>query len=103
MLPALPSDLRVPVAVYVSVICAMAHCALLRFWSEEARAAHGQTSLAHGLRGALLFVLSDSVLALGRFQPRGLQIPCPKLWVMTTYYSAQLFIAMSAITKKSLD
>ena len=101
--PALPADLKVPVGVYVVVISVMTHCACVRSHSEYALAAAGQSSLSLGLFGAMLFMLSDAVLALARFRPRGLEIPLPKLWVMLTYYGAQICIALSAITRKILD
>merc|ERR1712062_370058 len=98
--PALPADLKIPVGVYVVVISVMTHCAAVRSQSENALAAAGQSSLSLGLYGAMLFMLSDGVLALARFRPHGLEIPLPKLWVMLTYYSAQICIALSAITKE---
>ena len=89
--------------VYVVVISAMTHCACVRSQSEDALASGGQQSLSLGFYGAMLFMLSDSVLALARFRPRGLEIPLPKLWVMLTYYTAQICIALSAITRNVLD
>lgn len=78
--------LRGPVAVYVGVILAMAWMAAarwLRLPSAGAAAAAG---------GALLFVLSDTLLALDRFRGR---FAYARALVLTTYYGAQALIALS--------
>uniref|UniRef100_A0A8C6FSL7 Lysoplasmalogenase TMEM86B n=1 Tax=Moschus moschiferus TaxID=68415 RepID=A0A8C6FSL7_MOSMO len=49
--------------------------------------------------GALLFLLSDSVLAWNTFTHR---VPHGHLLVMTTYYSAQMFITLSAFQNPRL-
>ncbi|XP_003997473.3 lysoplasmalogenase isoform X1 [Felis catus] len=49
--------------------------------------------------GALLFTLSDSVLAWDAFVQ---SLPHARLVVMTTYYAAQLLIALSAFQSPSL-
>ena len=53
---AIAAPLRVPVVVYVAVLCSMAGQAL-------ARALRGEAPARLAARGALLFMLSDSVLA----------------------------------------
>jgi uncharacterized membrane protein YhhN len=87
LVPHLKPDLVVPVAVYASVISAMAYAALTR-------TASGTT--AKGVRraaaGALVFVVSDSVLALDKFVS---PLPHAKLVVMLTYYAAQLLMSAS--------
>lgn len=47
--------------------------------------------------GALLFVVSDSILAIGEFGPPALRLPRTKLWVMVTYYAAQALLAWAAV------
>jgi sterol desaturase/sphingolipid hydroxylase (fatty acid hydroxylase superfamily)/uncharacterized membrane protein YhhN len=83
----LPAGLRVPVGLYVVVIACMAAQALGRA---------GVTDLAPArfvALGACLFMLSDALLATHRFvQP----LPAASLWVLATYYAAQLLIASNA-------
>lgn len=79
----LPPALRIPVAVYVSVIALMAAQAIGRAGEQGDRAAR-QVAL-----GACCFMLSDSLLATHRFvQP----LPLAQVGVLTTYYTAQAFI-----------
>lgn len=79
LMPALEKPMRVPVAVYVAAIVAMA--------------AAGFLFQAPGVvAGALLFVASDSVLAVERFlmaenDPRQ---KAAHVFVWTTYYAAQV-------------
>ena len=82
---AIAAPLRVPVVVYVAVLCSMAGQAL-------ARALRGDAPARLAARGALLFMLSDSVLAWDRF--RG-PLPLASLWVLATYYLALWWIARS--------
>lgn len=46
---------------------------------------------------ALLFVVSDSLIAYGFIE----NVPHSTIWIMTTYYSAQLLFALLALTRKS--
>ncbi|OJX28368.1 MAG: hypothetical protein BGO74_15985 [Burkholderiales bacterium 68-12] len=79
----LPAELRIPVAVYVTVIALMAAQALGRAGALGDRAAR-QVAL-----GACLFMLSDSLLATNRFvQP----LPLAQVGVLATYFAAQAFI-----------
>ena len=85
----LPAALRVPVAVYVVVIALMAAQA----WGRHA-ALRERSSLAVAL-GACCFMLSDSLLATNRFvQP----LPLSQLWVLATYYAAQVLIVSGMVT-----
>src|SRR5213592_3712016 len=77
---------RAPVAVYVSVIAVMGWRAAVRV--TAAPAASGGLALA----GALLFMLSDGLLATDRFVRR---FAAAGAAVMTTYYAAQTLIALS--------
>ncbi|MFK2878183.1 lysoplasmalogenase [Rhodanobacter hydrolyticus] len=82
---AIAAPLRVPVIVYVAVLCGMVGQA-------GARALRGDASARLAARGALVFMLSDSVLAWDRF--RG-PLPLASLWVLATYYLALWWIARS--------
>lgn len=91
--PLLPDDLRIPVVVYVAVLALMATLALARAWSRNALDAERRTSVNWAAAGAVLFVISDSVLAWDRF---GGGLPAASLCVLATYYAAQYCIARSA-------
>jgi uncharacterized membrane protein YhhN len=81
---------RVPVAVYVTVIALMG-------WRAAARAADPATpspSDLLALAGALLFMTSDGVLAYDRFVRR---FDLATGAIMTTYYAAQVLIALSVV------
>ena len=45
--------------------------------------------------GALLFYLSDAILAVNKFRFDG-QLPRGRSWNLTTYYAGQLLLALSA-------
>ncbi|MDT8978696.1 lysoplasmalogenase [Paenibacillus sp. chi10] len=73
------SDLLLSVAVYVSVISVMCWTAIMsRNW--------------HASVGAILFAVSDSILAWNKFVSA---VPASGFWIMLTYFAAQLFIAGS--------
>jgi len=80
----LGSVLKVAVAAYVVVIAAMAAQAIGR-----AAVLRDRASLAVAA-GAVLFMVSDSLLAINRF---ALPLPLAQLWVLGTYYAAQILIA----------
>jgi uncharacterized membrane protein YhhN len=79
---------RVPVAVYVAVILVMGWRAATRAWVPGTPEPSGTLALA----GALLFMTSDGVLAVDRFARR---FAAADGVVMTTYYAAQMLIALS--------
>ncbi|WP_426415073.1 lysoplasmalogenase [Aestuariirhabdus sp. LZHN29] len=85
LLPLL-GEMRVPVVVYIGVIVTMALCALL-----------GEGNHPLVAMGALLFLLSDSMIAIDRFMS---PLPLASLWIMLTYYSAQYFIARGALSQQ---
>lgn len=78
--------MQIPVLLYVAVILTMCWMALGRWWVTR--------SPGSGLAaaGAILFVASDSVLALDRFRS---PVPWSPLLVLGTYYAAQILIASS--------
>lgn len=82
-LSGLPAGLRVPVGVYVVVIACMAAQAIGR------AAVLGDGAARAVALGAVVFMLSDSLLALNRFV---VPLPLASLWVLATYYIAQWFI-----------
>jgi uncharacterized membrane protein YhhN len=79
--------LKVAVAAYVSVISLMVAQAIGRATVQRSAA-----SCAVAL-GACIFMLSDSLIAINRFvQP----LPLASLWVLTSYYVAQLLMVHNA-------
>jgi uncharacterized membrane protein YhhN len=84
--PGVPAALRIPVAVYVVFLSAMA----------------AQASLAGGrvlALGGALFVASDALLATNKFHT---PLPWAPLWILATYWSAQWCIASDAPRATSL-
>ena len=72
-------DMKIPVLFYLFIIFSMSACALFR---------RQKSKLV--FYGSLLFIFSDSMIALNRFYP---QDEWTVLLIMPTYYLAQFFIA----------
>lgn len=85
LLPRL-GGVTVPVAVYIVVILAMGWQA----W--ERRAFLGTFGAALALAGAVLFIISDSILAVNRFHT---PFPPARLLNLSTYFMAQWCMAIS--------
>jgi alkylglycerol monooxygenase len=85
----LPVALRIPVGAYVGVIACMAAQAIGR-----AAVLRGRDPGAPWVAvGACLFMLSDALLATNRFVS---PLPLASLWVLGTYYAAQILIVRHA-------
>ncbi|OEE63664.1 hypothetical protein A1OK_06355 [Enterovibrio norvegicus FF-454] len=80
--------LLIPVGIYIAVIAQMAWGAG-EFWMN----AHSQTA-AYAFGGALLFMVSDTVLAFERFKG---PFRASVLLVMSTYFCAQGLITLSVM------
>jgi uncharacterized membrane protein YhhN len=81
---------RAGVVTYILTIHVMIFSALTTFWQPE-------WAFVNALlvsTGALLFGISDSMLAYERFIKR---IPNAHVWIMMTYHLAQVFIISGAI------
>ena len=81
--------MRAPVAIYVIAICTMV-------WRAAARVGHAGAPRRGewaGLAGAVLFALSDTLIALDRFHApiAGVRVP-----IILLYWAGQLGIAASA-------
>lgn len=96
LLPSLPGDFLVPVAVYCTAIALMGTKALGR--TSRQFAPIGVTLAAVG---AASFIVSDSVLSYALFKAHAAARADFKLVVMLTYYGAQLLIALSAASSVS--
>ncbi|MBK8254463.1 MAG: lysoplasmalogenase [Polyangiaceae bacterium] len=77
--------LKVPVVVYMFVICAMA-------WRAAARLSMTRGDTVWALAGAVLFLISDSTLGFHRF---GGSFPGARAVILVTYWAAQMCIALS--------
>jgi alkylglycerol monooxygenase len=84
----LPAALRGPVAAYVLVIALMAAQAMGR-----ARVQRNGAALAVAV-GTSFFMLSDALLATNRFVS---PLPMSQVWVLGTYYAAQVLIVMGVL------
>jgi uncharacterized membrane protein YhhN len=90
VLPNVSGALQLPVGVYGITITAMLLTALNRWKNVE------NTSFKWVLIGAILFVISDSILAINRFvQP----LPLSGIAIMLTYASGQFFIIKGVLAK----
>ncbi|WP_158880762.1 lysoplasmalogenase [Rhodanobacter sp. L36] len=90
--PSIPSPLRLPVTVYVTVLACMAGQAAVRARVFALHDDPRRRSATHAVIGALVFMLSDSLLAWNKF--RG-PIPLADAGVLATYYLAMWCIARS--------
>lgn len=84
-------ELKLPVVVYAAAICTMLLCSLHIFLKVNAPA-----NIFYVL-GALLFVLSDSILALNKFYE---PIIAANALIMATYCAAQYFIVKGFVSEK---
>jgi uncharacterized membrane protein YhhN len=86
-------EMRIPVLVYGLFICSMGFFAINRFFSRTSTFASRLCSLL----GALIFVLSDTLLGIDRFDT---SLQGAKFLVFVTYYIAMVFVTLSAVTDK---
>ncbi len=87
----LPAALRLPVAAYVLVIALMAAQAIGR---ATVLRTPGAVWVAVG---ACCFLLSDTLLALNKFVS---PLPLAPLWVLSTYYAAQVLIVRGLLSRR---
>jgi sterol desaturase/sphingolipid hydroxylase (fatty acid hydroxylase superfamily)/uncharacterized membrane protein YhhN len=86
--PHVPGALRWPVVAYVAVICTMGAQAIGRAVVLRDPAAMAVAA------GAVLFMASDTQLALNRFVA---PLPVSPLGILSTYFAAQLLIARNVV------
>jgi alkylglycerol monooxygenase len=94
LFPGLGPVLKVAVAAYVVVIATMAAQAIGR------AAVTGDARSYAVAAGAILFMASDSLLAINKF---ALPLPLAPLWILATYYAAQVLIASAATPAMALS
>ncbi|MFT4939127.1 MAG: putative membrane protein YhhN [Paraglaciecola sp.] len=88
ILPA-SGQLRMPVVIYMAVIAAMTCSAIMV-----------KTSHRYILLGAILFVTSDSLLAVNKFL---FTLPFENVLIMGSYYAAQYFLIVGCVKKARGD
>ena len=88
--PGIPAALRAPVVAYVVALATMAAQALGWWRSSVARHAADAALARAAALGGVLFMASDSLLAINRF---GAPLPLASLWILATYWLAQWCIA----------
>ncbi|MEO6031905.1 MAG: lysoplasmalogenase [Burkholderiaceae bacterium] len=88
--PGVPAGLRAPVIAYVVCLAAMAAQAAA-WWRTSASLDAADKALARmAALGGVLFMVSDSLLAINKF---ALPLPLASLWVLASYWLAQWCIA----------
>lgn len=90
----LPTDLSIPVYAYITVLSAMGISAAL----------HSRGGMIL-LAGAILFMLSDSAIAVSSFlmpKQHGMKLEF-SYFIMVTYYLAQYLIARAFLREKDLE
>eukprot|EP01031_Cornospumella_fuschlensis_P038559 gene38559-46868_t len=90
IVPMAEAMLKVPIVVYASVICTMVFYSINRASNNQ----HSITSQRLAAAGAVVFAVSDTILALDRFYT---PIETAKTLVMVTYYLGQTLIAASTL------
>ena len=88
---AVPVAMRLPVALYAAVLAFMAAQAVSRA-SQIPRGTPAGAAARLAAIGGVLFMISDTILAYGRFR---WIIPGQSLWVLGSYYIAQWLFARS--------
>ncbi len=76
-----PEPLQIPVTVYMLVISTMFGRAMMRAFVEK----KDRAAIVF-LVGAVLFVISDSLIGINRWVT---PVPLARVWIMATYYAGQ--------------
>jgi uncharacterized membrane protein YhhN len=84
-------SLKIPVIVYAGIICSMLLCTFHVYKTV------GAITGLQFIAGALLFVISDSLLAINKFYK---PLPFAALFIMLTYCAAQYFIVRAFIHRR---
>ena len=90
----LPDGMHIPVAIYAVALALMAALALNRAMNMTIADRNTKQAAKIAAFGGIFFVISDSILAYGRFR---YDIPLNPLWVLGTYYAAQWCFARSVL------
>ncbi len=85
-------ELKIPVMIYALVITVMTLTALFRFGLTSTK------SFVFIFGGAILFMISDSILAINKFRE---PLPYASHYIMSTYMLAQYLIVKGALTHRA--
>lgn len=96
--PGVPGALRAPVLGYVVCLATMAAQAAV-WWRTAIGSADERLARAAAI-GGLLFMASDSLLAINKF---ALPLPLASFWILATYWAAQWGIASSLRRSHALE
>jgi uncharacterized membrane protein YhhN len=88
--PSIPDDLKIPVTVYSLAIVSMAAFAMNLYGKIPVK------QFTWLFIGVLLFIFSDSMIAINKFHPRGIIIPNGRILIMITYLLSQYLIAIKS-------
>jgi uncharacterized membrane protein YhhN len=91
LVPYVPSPLTFPILIYGAVICTMLLSTINIF------------NAPFLLVGAILFILSDTVLAMGKFHPEVQRGPIVSLIIMGTYIAGQFLLIKGTISNLSIS
>jgi uncharacterized membrane protein YhhN len=86
-------SMAVPVGVYTIIIVLMSLSALYRFYKTT------NESFVYVMGGAIMFMVSDSILAVNKFL---MEVPLGGFLIMATYITAQYLIIEGLIRHKNL-
>jgi uncharacterized membrane protein YhhN len=89
LLPSAPLMLTVPIMIYGAVLASLLGATIARCYAGQ----FNKQSKRLALFGAMIFVVSDSILAINKFS---FPIPMAKTLIMVTYYTAQTLLTMSS-------
>lgn len=93
VLPKLPSDMLIPVAIYAFTILTMVITAVGRK-GNVSRESHNLI-----LIGAVSFMISDSLIAMNKFVS---ELPNANIWIMLLYMVGQLLIVKGYLAKSNV-
>jgi len=91
LLPDLPTAFKIPVLIYSTVITLMV-LSTSNLYREIPNAI-----FTYLIIGVLLFMCSDTLIGLNQFKKEAIQIPYPRIAIMTTYILAQFLIVKGSI------
>lgn len=94
--PAMAADMRPPIVIYSIVIGVMVISALNRYGRVN------DSSFALVFGGALIFMLSDSLIAVNKFLCHG-SLYMAGVWIMSTYIVGQYLIAKGMLKNETQD
>jgi len=83
----------IPVMAYAFVLLTMG------VWAHKRRGATAITSFRFVSAGVILFVISDSLIAVNKF---AIEVPGERLLVMSTYIAAQFLIVQGLLKHKEI-